>query len=192
MHIITGDLWVLTKICWSEVQHTYMYYRLFYGAGITLWAIHEGEGNTAGRKRGSCERRWRGGEQWPQTRLHGSFLNYTHSLDCIIVILREAASEGERPERAGGIKDMVAPTDSGSSSSPSHASATGSAPAPTYWCSWAIHCEWICRRSPCQSNWFKFSSINALGEYQWDHEHKWIITVLCLLAIISNYTVDCN
>ena len=65
-----------------------------------------------------------------QVKLHGSFLNYTHSPDCITDYpkrgrRRRRRRRRKRPERASDSVDA-------SSSAPSsiHASASGSAPAP--------------------------------------------------------------
>jgi hypothetical protein len=80
------------------------------------------------------ERRWRGGEQWPQTSkiIHGFFLNYTHSPDCIIEYPKRGRKRRRRSrrKRAGGTPNSVVPTDAGFSVPSSHASAGGSA-APT-------------------------------------------------------------
>ena len=64
-----------------------------------------------------------------QVKLHGSFLNYTHSPDCITDYpkrgkRRRRRRRRKRPERAS---DSV---DAGSSAPSSHASASGSAPTP--------------------------------------------------------------
>ena len=117
-----------------------MYYPLFYGAGITLCELYtrEREIQLAERERAllELERRWRGGEQWPQTsKTAWLFSKLHHSLDCIIDYpkrgrKRRRRRRRKRPDRAGGITDSVAPTDAGSSASSSHASASGSAPTP--------------------------------------------------------------
>ena len=68
--------------------------------------------------------------------MHGSFLNYTHSPDCITDYPKRGHKKRRRrrrrrkmrSERAEGTSDSVAPTDAGSSAPSSHASASGSAP----------------------------------------------------------------
>ena len=78
------------------------------------------------------ERRWRGGVNsgHKQVKLHGSFLNYTHSPDCITDYPKRGRKKRRkmRSERAEGTSDSVAPTDAGLSAPSSHASASGSAP----------------------------------------------------------------
>ena len=61
-----------------------------------------------------------------QVKLHGSFLNYTHSPDCITDYPKRGRKNWRR--RTSGTSDSVAPTDAGSSTPSSHASASRSAP----------------------------------------------------------------
>ena len=112
---------------------------LCYGAGIILCELYtrEREIQLAERERAllELERRWRGGEQWPQTsKTAWLFLNcmYTHSHDCIDYSKRGHKSRRrrrKRPERPGGISNSVA-TNAGSSTPSFHASTSGNAPTP--------------------------------------------------------------
>ena len=67
-----------------------------------------------------------------QVKLHGSFLNCTHSPDCIIDYPKRGRKRRRRSrrKRAGGTPNSVVPTDAGSSAPSSHASAGGSVPTP--------------------------------------------------------------
>ena len=113
---------------------------LCYGAGIILCELYtrEREIQLAERERAllELERRWRGGEQWPQTsKTAWLILNcmYTHSHDCIDYSKRGHKSRRrrrrKRPERPGGISNSVA-TNAGSSTPSFNASTSGNAPTP--------------------------------------------------------------
>ena len=107
--------WSITHPLLSVMEQASFYVSYTRGRGRYSWQKE--------RALLELERRWRGGEQWPQTsKTAWLILNcmYTHSHDCIDYSKRGHKSRRrrrrKRPERPGGISNSVA-TDAGSSTS---------------------------------------------------------------------------
>ena len=81
------------------------------------------------------ERRWRGGEQWPQTsKLHGLLLNFIKFIDLLENAIdyprrghkKRKKRRRKRPQRGARSSGSVAHTDAGPSESSSHTPVGGS------------------------------------------------------------------